>query len=464
MNSCRRGLLGGLLFLSSLGFLFGKTPNIIIVLADDLGWSSLSSVMDRNIPDSRSDYNQTPSLDRLAAQSLRFTSGYAAAAVCSPTRYSIQTGQSPARINHVKVGQPTTHINHESVFSLARMLKAADPAYATAHFGKWHIGCEPAAMGYDFSDGRTSNKEGGYSSSNNWLKVNTQEDPKQVNSLTDRSIRFIEKQKAENKPFFLQLSHYATHKNIICSPASHAKFEALPKGEKHNLATFAAMLYDLDQSIGRLLDTVEKLGLSENTYIFFLSDNGGVPFFPPNSPDKTLKNGMGYNRPLQRGKWDLFEGGVRVPFMVRGPGIKPNTFCAVPVITWDLLPTIAELAGYKGKMPAEVDGQSIRPLWAGETKPAARALYFHRPYKGGAGLQPPHSAIRVGDYKLIKYLNDGRVQLFDLAHDIGEQKDLAQAEPEKAKALAARLDGYLQAVGAISVEALEKITPQKGED
>ena len=454
-------LAAGLLLSCCPGLLPARAPNFIIILADDLGWSSLSCMMDPRRSDSKSDFHQTPNIDRLAAQSLRFTSGYAAAAVCSPTRYSIQTGQSPARINHVKVGQPTGHIDHASLFSLAKMVKAANSSYATAHFGKWHIGCDPAAMGYDFSDGQTSNKEGGYKGGNTWLEVETREDPKLVASLTDRSIRFLEERKAQNKPFFLQLSHYATHKEIVCTSGSYSRFEALPKGTKHQLSTFAAMLFDLDQSIGRLLDKVETLGLSDSTYIFFLSDNGGVPFIPPNSPEKNLKNGMGFNSPLQRGKWDLFEGGVRVPFMVRGPGIKPNTLCDVPVITWDILPTIAEISQYHGALPTNLDGQSFKALLEGKTGASDRPLYFHRPYVGGAGLKPPHSAIRYGKYKLIKYLNTGQVQLYDLANDLREQNDLSKREAVIAKSLEAKLDAYLKSVGAISVAALEKSSPRK---
>ncbi len=450
-------LLTGLMISSTLAYSQNASPNIIVILADDLGWSSLSTVMDRNVSDSKSDFHQTPNIDRLASQSLRFTNGYAAAPVCSPTRHSIQTGQSPARINHVKVGQPTTHINYETIYSLPRMIKAANPSYATAHFGKWHLGCDPSVMGYDFSDGQTSNKQGGWSKKASWLEVIRQDDPKLVFSLTERSIKFIEEQKSKSKPFFLQLSHYATHEKTICTPGSYDKFEALPKGKKHNLSTFAAMLFDLDKSIGTLLDKVEELGLSDNTYIFFLTDNGGVPFFPPNSPEKQLKKGMGYNVPLQRGKWDLFEGGVRVPFMVKGPGIKPNTFCDVPVITYDLLPTIADIINFKGKLPANLDGQSIKPLMDGKTSIKERALYFHYPIFGGAGIGRPTSAIRDGDFKLIKYWDDGQVLLFNLKNDISEQKDLSNLDVKKAKSLESKLDGYLKSVHAISAAEMRKI-------
>lgn len=451
------GFTGGLLLTSFMAFSQNKTPNIIVILADDLGWSSLSVVMDNKVPDSRSDYHQTPNLERLASQSVRFTNGYAAAAVCSPTRYSIQTGQSPARINHVKVGQPTLHIDHDKIFSLAKMVKAANPAYATAHFGKWHIGCDPSAMGYDFSDGFTTNAEGGLNMNSSWLDLDTIADPKLVFSLAGKSIRFIENQKNLNKPFFLQLSHYATHRNIICTPESYSKFNTLPKGQKHNLSTFAAMLFDLDQSIGRLMAKVEELGLSDNTYIFFLADNGGVPFFPPNSPEREVKGGMGYNLPLQRGKWDLFEGGLRVPFMVKGPGIKPNTFCDTPVISYDLLPTIADLVKFKGKLPANLDGQSIKPLLTGTAKVGNRSLFFHSPYISATGIGRPTSAIREGKFKLIKYLDNGQVQLFDLIRDIGEQKDLSKQNPVNAKLLESKLDGYLQSVHAITFEELKKI-------
>jgi arylsulfatase A-like enzyme len=202
---------------------------------------------------------------------------------------------------------------------------------------------------------------------------------------------------------------------------------------------------------------VEELGLNDNTFIFFLADNGGVPFFPPNSPEKEGKKGMGYNLPLQRGKWDLFEGGLRVPFMVKGPGIKPNTFCDTPVITYDLLPTIADLVKLKGKLPEDLDGQSIKPLLTGAAKIGNRSLFFHSPYISATGIGRPTSAIREGKFKLIKYLDNGQVQLFDLNLDIGENKDLSKQNPVNVKLLETKLVGYLQSVHAITFEELKKV-------
>lgn len=453
MRTNQYGLTGGLLLSSFLAFSQSNSPNIVVILADDMGWSSLSTLMDKRVPDSKSDFHLTPNIDRLASQGVRFTNGYSAAAVCSPTRYSIQTGQSPARINHVYVGQPTKHINHDAIFSLAKMLKAANPSYATAHFGKWHIGCDPSAMGYDFSDGRTSNKEGAWTNANTWVDVNTKEDPKLAFSLTERSINFIKDQKALNKPFFLQLSHYATHKEIISTQASYSKFEALKKGEKHNLPTFAAMLFDMDQSIGKLLTSIEELGISDNTYIFFITDNGGVPFFPPDNPESISKKGIGFNSPLRGGKWEFLEGGIRVPFIVKGPGIKANSFCNVPVITYDILPTIADIVNYKEILPTNIDGKSIKPLLAGNKKFEDRSLYFHIAVDDKAGkiTQGATSCIRDGNFKLIKYRDNAKVALFDLKNDIGEQNDISKKEPAKSKMLEEKLDSYLISVNAFGV-------------
>ena len=451
---------GGLILLSLQGTVPAKQaqntkPNIIIILTDDMGFGDIGCYGGKFAP--------TPNIDRMAREGIKFTQYYSASPICSPSRTGLLTGMAPAKWNITSFLQKKADNRKceqadfldPSAPSIAKILKSA--GYATGHFGKWHIGCDPSAMGYDFSDGFTTNAEGGLNMNSSWLNVDTIADPKLVFSLTEKAIRFIETQKKLKNPFFLQLSHYATHRDIVCTPESYSKFDAIPKGQKHNLSTFAAMLFDLDRSIGRLVARVEELGLTDNTYIFFLADNGGVPFFPPNSPEKEGKKGMGYNLPLQRGKWDLFEGGVRVPFMVKGPGIKPNTFCDTPVITYDLLPTIADLVKFNGKLPAILDGHSIKPLLEGETKIGDRSLFFHSPYISATGIGRPTSAIREGKFKLIKYLDNGQVQLFDLNNDIGEQKDLSKQNTVKAKLLESKLEGYLQSVHAITFEELKKV-------
>ena len=428
-------------------------PNIVFILADDMGWSALSECMDKNYPNSRSDYYQTPNLNRILKQGMRFSNGYASSPVSSPTRYSLQTGMNPSHINHVKVGQSTSHIDHATLFSIPKMLKAADPSYVCAHFGKWHLGCDPALLGYDLSDGNCDNLDGdkgietrypssGKDSTNTWLYINLGPDPKSVFSLTDRSIRFIEEQKAAGRPFYLQLSHYATHKELVSTPESYALFNGLPRGEKHKMAQYAAMLWDMDVSIGKLLDRLEQLGLMKNTYIFFMADNGGVPFFPPGHPDKELKKGMGDNSPLQRGKWDVYEGGLRVPFLMVGPGIKAGSQCDVPVIAWDWLPTVAEIAGYKKALPEQIDGRSFLPLVKGEKTAPERSFFFHYPVASFGNIGHPAQAIRRGDWKLIKYTDNDQVLLFNLRNDLSEQNDLSAAQPAKTKELRNELEAY----------------------
>ena len=447
-----------------------STPNIVVILADDMGWTALSERMDKNNPDSRSDYYQTPNLNRILNKGMRFSSGYAAAHVSSPTRHSIQTGMTPARINHYMVGQNTSHINYATLFSIPKMIKAANPAYVCAHFGKWHLDCDPTVVGYDQTTGDGRNPDGdkgieikdpngnpGKNAKDTWLYVNLGPDPKSIFSLTDISIKFIEEQKASGRPFYLQLSHYATHKELVSTPQSYARFNGLPRGEKHKLAQYAAMLWDMDVSIGKLLDRLEQLGLMENTYIFFTTDNGGVPFFPPNSPDKELKNGMGDNSPLRRGKWDLTEGGVRVPFFVSGPGIKPGSQCDYPVISYDLLPTFAQIVGYKKPMPDNLDGISFLPSLQGKKQDYNRPLYFHAPYITGPGLPHPQSAIRIGDYKVLKYLDNDQLLLFNLRKDLGELNDLSASDPKRTKEMGAKLDAYLKSVNAAKYSEMKDV-------
>ena len=442
------------------------SPNFVLILLDDFGWSSLSAQMDKNIPDSRSDYFQTPNIDRLINRGMRFSNGYAAAAISSPTRYSIQSGMTPARINHIRVGQNTDHIDHAALLSIPRVLKNAHPDYLCAHYGKWHLGCDPSVMGYDASDGPTSNMDGNRNilsrtpppdhkskdPKETWLHINISKDPKAAFSITDRAVAFLEQRGEDKHPFYLQVSHYATHKEITSTQASYDKFNALPRGNKHTHATFAAMIWDTDRAIGRILDKLQQLGMMENTYLILMSDNGGVPFLPPNKKVSDAAGGYGENAPLQRGKWDLYEGGIRVPFAVAGPGIARESQCDMAVISYDILPTIAELSGYRQALPSHLDGVSFAGLLKGKAPAGDRALYFHNPFKPSVGVNRPHSAIRMGDWKVIKYLDDGQLELYNLRDDIGEAQDLAKKEPERARELGKELDDYLSSVNALKYD------------
>ena len=457
----------GATLLASAAVAQSGSPNYIFILLDDVGWSSLSIQMDKNVPDSRSDFFQTPNMDRLVSQGMRFSSGYAAAAISSPTRYSIQTGKTPARVNHVRVGQNTDHIDHAAILSIPKILKSTNPAYSCAHFGKWHLGCEPSVMGYEFSDGPTSNMDGnrnvisrtpppGYTPKNKqdtWLNINISKDPKAAFSITDRSVAFLEQCAKDKRPFYLQISHYAMHKEITSTRESFDKFNALPRGSKHTHATFAAMVWDTDTAIGRVVAKLHELGMADNTYIILMADNGGAPILPPNV--KKLmeeKGGLGENAPLQRGKWDLYEGGIRVIYSISGPGIAPNSQSDIPAVSYDILPTIAELSGYKKALPSDIDGVSLSGALLGKGRLSERALYFHNPFKPSVGVNRPHSAIRVGDWKVIEFLDDGQRELYDLRNDIGEAKDLSQKDKKRTAALGKRLDDYLASVNALKYD------------
>jgi arylsulfatase A-like enzyme len=427
-------------------------PNFIFILTDDLGWTCLSQRMDDRVPNSRSDYHETPALEKLARSGMRFTSGYAPDALCCPTRRSIQFGQTPTRQGDERFPKNYDPAKHPRL-TIPRMLKAADPKYRTAHYGKWDLRADifPEDLGYDESDGNTGNKNGDYGSDKDskWTAHFLNNDPKRIETLTARALSFLRRNQAAGTPFYLQLSHYATHVDIQAQAETYAKFAAKPKGRLHSHPAWAAMLADLDAGIGRLLDEVDRLGLAANTYVILMADNGAAEFVPP------VKNKLDHpsafpvpprNHPLRGGKWVVYEGGIRVPFLVRGPGIKPGSQCDVPVAGWDLLPTLADLAGYAQPLPADLDGASFRRLLTAGTGVVQRPddfLVFHR-YASGY----PHSAIRVGDYKLIKIWKTNALELYHLKDDLGETTDLAKKLPAKTKELHEQLMAYLKRVDA----------------
>lgn len=427
-------------------------PNFVLILADDLGWNSLSVPMEERVPGSRSDYHETPALERLARAGMRFTQGYAPAAICSPSRRSIQFGQTPAR-----QGDEWFAANYRAGLgrrlTIPRVLQSVNPAYRTAHYGKWDLRADifPEELGYDESDGNTGNRHGDVAidKADKFTAHTLNEDPKRIETLTVRAVNFIERQHAAGRPFFLQVSHYATHVDIQARAKTFSKYDAKPKGSLHTHAAWAAMQEDLDAGIGRILDALERLGIAERTFVIFTSDNGGVEALPQ------IRNKMDHpsrfanplrNHPLRGGKWVLYEGGIRVPFIVAGPGIAAGTENRTPVAGWDLLPTIADLAGHRSALPADLDGVSLRPLLG---RPDARldrpgpGLVFHR-YTNVY----PHSALRDGDYKLVKIWKTGALELYHLRDDLGETRDLAHELPQKTAALHAALMSYLRSVDA----------------
>ena len=413
-----------------------ESPNIILILTDDQGWSQRSGLMDPEVADSGSDYLETPAMDRIANEGMRFTSGYSPAPLCTPTRRSILCGTSAARSGSEfeSVWVPAEHL------TIPRALKKANAEYQCAHFGKWgeRMISSPEECGYDVSDGHTGNVTGGMA--DKMEPAHIVDDPKRTDSVTDRTIDFMRQQAKVGKTFYAQVSYYAVHLRIELLEASLKKYEDKGAPDRAYSPGWAGMLEEMDTAIGRILDEVDALGISENTYIIFTTDNGGRGVVPGGDPDSAAPN-----VPLSGAKHSLLEGGIRVPFLVRGPSIEAGSLCRVPVVGYDFLPTFYELAGGAGELSGVVDGGSFASLLerpeAGPVKRAAGGIVFSRPRQGNA-------AIREGEWKLLAEINRERqiqsVQLFKVSRDIAESKDLSSKRQEKTKELRNRLEAFLE--------------------
>ncbi|MFM7055505.1 MAG: sulfatase [Planctomycetota bacterium] len=411
-------------------------PNIILMLSDDQGWSGLSVAMHPDVRGSRNTSHQTPSLEKLASQGMRFTMGYAPAPVCSPTRISIQTGKSPAQLHWTKAAPPEP--GHK--LTEPRLIKSLDPSettvaellnsagYTTAHYGKWHLsGGGPGEHGYDEHDGDTGNEQ-----AFRFVDPN----PVDIFGMAERAESFMKRSRDAGKPFYIQLSWNALHASGNARKTTLAKYQAAMQGANDKSVSVAAITEDLDEGVGRVLQSLDQLKLTDSTYVIYMGDNGAS-----GNRGSALRGGKG-------GVW---EGGIRVPFIVRGPGIEPNSWCHTPVVGFDLLPTFCEWAGIPASnIPANVEGGSLAALLArsgrGEVRRARDFLVFHFPhYQGSDG---PQSALLKGTTKLIRFLEDDHVELYDLAKDIGESTNLATAQPETARQLNTELSGYLAAIDA----------------
>ncbi|MGY8731691.1 MAG: sulfatase-like hydrolase/transferase, partial [Pirellulales bacterium] len=298
-----------------------RAPNFIVILSDDQGWGTTSIPYDPRIRQSKSDFFQTPNMQRIADAGMRFTQAYSAHTNCSPSRAALLTGISPAALHFSDIVDrntgdyyignrliPPAHVNHldSDTQTIPERLKAHNSAYATAHFGKWHLnGGGPQAHGFDAGDGSTGNREGG-------LKTNLPDDPKRAYSITRSSVNWMNEQVSQNSPFYLQVSHYATHLGYQSKPETIAQLESRKPGKRHNNIQFGGMIEDLDTSLGKLLDAVDHLGIGDNTYIIYTADNGTYPTTDPEN----------INGPLRGSKATLWEAGVRVPMMISGPGIE----------------------------------------------------------------------------------------------------------------------------------------------
>ena len=425
-------------------------PNFVILLTDDQSWVGSSVLMDPADERTRSDYFRTPHLERLAKRGMLFSQAYSPAPFCCPTRRSLLVGQSPARHIYQK-DQKNWTANYRKQLSLPQMLKQVNPAYRTAHFGKWDMRFDnvtPSEMGYDVSDGYTGNGTGGSKGTGGPAPKH---DPKLIRSLTQRTCEFMETQARSGKPFFVQVSHYAVHLDIFYSEDSLKQTKRLAEGKKHTMPEFAAMTRDLDAGIGSVMDKIESLGLQDNTYVFFLSDNGGRLTMPGQKNKKLPRN-----HPLRQGKGSMYEGGLRVPFIAVGPGVKPGGLSRVPVTGLDLFPTLAELAGHTKPLPKSLDGGSLKSLLRNQGQGAVQRsnsfLLFHQ-----AVARTAQTALIHGDYKLVKTWRGNRLELFDLSKSVEENINLSKKLPGKTEKLHGLMTGYLNDVGA----EIRKITTKK---
>jgi arylsulfatase A len=487
-----------------------KPPNVIIFLVDDLGWKDIGCY--------GSSFYETPNVDRLAKEGVRFTNAYAACHVCSPTRASILTGKYPARLNltdwlpgrkefpfqkfsNAEINQ---HLPYEET-TLAEALKAK--GYSTAIFGKWHLGEDPSgpkAHGFDVHvpDGWNKGWPLTYYAPFRLSGYDGEPGEYLTNRLTDDALKYIESNR--NNPFFLYFAHFAVHDPIegrkdliekynkklvaqasrndppyilegnpdsphatsieertsLLDDEAYEGYSGLPNQtvkvkQRQDNTNFAAMVEAMDESLGRVRAKLDELGLTENTILIFVSDNGGMAaanFGKPTrniDPSKLDKAFSTSNLPLRGAKGWLYEGGIRVPMIVKWAGLKkPGSTCDVPVISTDIYPSVLEMLGLPLLPKQHVDGTSIVPLLKGKDKLDERALYWHFPHYSNHGLQSPGGAVRYGNYKLIEYYENNTVQLFDLSKDLEEKHDISKEQPEKVRELTAMLHQWRKDVNA----------------
>ena len=369
--------------LLTLASLRAQPPNIILILTDDQGWNNTQVPMIEGREDTRSDFYLTPNLQRLADAGMTFSQAYAPHPVCSPSRHSILFGISPAKLKKT-TNQGANYSEHFESPTIPQVLKEAYPEYKAAHFGKWHMYAHPAERGYDASDGRTGNRTGRQRTTDQ-TKFWPHEDPKRSVSLTDNAVQFIKHQAIAKNPFYLQVSHYFIHLSAEAKPETLEKHQARTPGEVHTAYWYAAMMDDLDHAVGRIIDTVDEMGLSDSTYIFFTSDNGG-----------TARQFPHFNKPLRAGKGSYYEGGLRVPFFATGPGIAAGSYSTVPIVGYDFLPTFMDLVDAKQPVPTEVEGGSFKSVLMnrgeGKVRREREGLYFSRQVNAVL-IQPPHKLI-----------------------------------------------------------------------
>lgn len=439
-----RRWLGLLIFACALPWVGGAAPtppNFIFILVDDLGWTDVSCYGSR--------FYETPHIDRLAREGMRFTQAYSAGTVCSPTRAAVLTGKHPARLHitdwipghkrpYARLNVPdwTKFLPHQET-TLAEALKPL--GYATASIGKWHLGGPeyyPDKHGFDLNlAGTDRGQPPTYFSPYN---IATLPDGPEGEFLTDRegmeACKFIEQN--QSRPFLLYLAHHAVHTPLMAKKEVREKYLAKIKpGQLQTNATYAGLVESVDDNVGRILDKLAELKLDQRTVIFLTSDNGGL---------KPVTD----NAPLRSGKGSAYEGGVRVISIVKWPGVTPpGSVNHTPIISMDYYPTILEMAGAKPAPGQVLDGESLVPLLRNTGGLRRTALYWHYPHYHPGGATP-YSAIRDGDYRLLEFFENNRIELYNLKEDVGETTDLAKAQPELAARLQAKLAAWRKEVGA----------------
>ncbi len=426
-----------------------RRPNIVMVMIDDLGWMDLHCQGNPHV--------RTPNIDRLATQGMRFTDAYAAAPVCSPTRAAVLTGQSPARLritNHIpdrasftpkgsKLLPATTqdHLPVEHV-TIAERLKAA--GYATGFIGKWHLCGDWSRKDNGKGDPRFHPEKQGFDVNIAGCAMGgppTFFDPYRIHALpprkkgeylpdrlADESVAFMRKHRDE--PFLLMLWPYTVHWPMEAPQPLIDKYADKPKGPGYRDHRYAAMIEAMDAAVGRVLKSLDDMDLAGETLVVFTSDNGGF-------------GGVADNRPLRGDKGSLYEGGIRVPFIVRWPGkVKANTTNDTPIVSMDLYPTFLNAAGVKGDSAMPLDGEDLSPIFTRTGQLKRDAVYFHYPNFAWHRGNRLGSAIRTNQYKLIERFDDGSVELYDMKTDRGERRDLSKDKPDLASKLRKRLHAW----------------------
>jgi arylsulfatase A-like enzyme len=436
----------------------GQKLNFVFILMDDLGW--------RDVGFNGSTFYETPNIDRLAAQGMRFSSAYAACPVCSPTRASIMTGKYPARLNitnfiaGMRAGKlkPPEYLHQLPLeeFTIGEAFKEA--GYSTCFIGKWHLGGPeyfPDKQGFETNVAVAAGCGGYFSPYKNFKLPDSPPGEYLTDRLTDEAVKFLKSPK--EKPFLLYLSHYAVHVPLQAKKDIEARYAAkaaglpapagprfVPEGsvqarQVQDHAVYAAMVQSMDESVGRIMKALDELGLADNTAVIFMSDNGGL---------STAEGSPTANVPLRGGKGWLYEGGVREPLIIKWPGVTaPGSVCDAPVISTDFYPTMLEMAGLAPRPQQHCDGVSIAGLLRGEKTLARKAIFWHYPHYSNQG-GGPGGAVRAGDLKLIEFYEDDHVELYNVKDDISEKHDLAAASPEKAAELRKMLHEWRNEVGA----------------